>query len=116
MPTKAVTVTVTEDTTDVYQVVYTIRVSDEPVRLGSGDDGIEWTLDSADWSFTKDHHGDSSGVYVKRAGGKFNDKKGTRKKHKWERISTGGRYSYTISVTKNTNEDVVVTWDPTIMN
>src|SRR5678815_2294653 len=113
MSSKDVTVTVQmDDVTDPRQVVYTVRVSDEPVDL-AGYDGAEWSIATEGWEFTTDHHGDSSGIYIKKGGNKFNDKKGDKKKHKWEKVTADRRtYRYTIRVTKATSPEVVVTWDP----
>jgi hypothetical protein len=114
--------------TQANQKTFSISVDQEPVpcsALQPGDE-IRWEIDanSADWTFTKDHHGTSNGVTIKNAGNKYHDKAGAhgQKHHKWERkIKDNQKYRYTISVTNETvasptNPVTTLTWDPSIMN
>jgi len=133
MPDVPVTITITVNTTNDDQKIFSISVDKEPVILDDTvlpNEGIEWNIvaDPPEWTFTKDRHSQSDGVTVKNHLGKFGDRKGANNKnHRWDRLAkepvgTGPKkYRYTISVTNETatsptNPRTTLSWDPTIQN
>lgn len=110
MTTKNVTVEV--DTSNSRAI--TLKVSEEPVQMGKGDDSVEWQVVTTGWDFFQG--GPHGGVKIKNPGGKFSPHSGSGKKNKWNRIGAGDKntYRYTLSVTDN--KDTVLVWDPSIMN
>lgn len=93
-----------------------VSVDQDPVPLG-GFTGVEWTFATPGWEFTLDADDKSTGIEIKNPGNKFKDKKGDKTKHEWQRKRADGQtYRYTISIVQSAYPDLVVTWDPQIMN
>jgi hypothetical protein len=117
--TQNVTIEITESIGNGTSPSYVkVTVTPDPIQLQQGThDSIEWTVATSGWSFSQDPSGNYAGVVIKNPGPCFKHDSSAKKKHKWKRvIADNNPYQYTISVTRDSAPNWVVTWDPSIMN
>jgi hypothetical protein len=87
-----------------------IAVDQEPVDLKGLGNGvhIHWDIVTGGWRFP------SNGIAIHNPGNKFRSISNNGLRHTWQRDYTdAGNYKYTITLT---NGNIVVTWDPWIVN